>query len=309
MKTTYLYLCAPILFFLAGCATGTVAVDFRSTEGYVDRGKIEVYITDIEGESAKEFRQELFNALSSHGRFIPQPYGTLPPELPDSLIKIPSIVISGYHDTHEESSTYTEGRGKHEKEMEETRDIDEFHYLIKDGATLDVMERSSVFFVAVSEQQAKKESFFESVFGGIIKTIGEDLLGIKSHRRKQTIKDLIETLIVHTGMRRVELYKDGDFPELEEGIELISRERYADAIAKFQLATEKYEKHKDTYKAYFNLGIAYEYDYQFAKALASLRYADQLHPSDLFLQEIAYCEFFGRRHEWQSRFLQEPEGR
>jgi tetratricopeptide (TPR) repeat protein len=289
---------------LTGCATGTVGVDFRSTEGYVDRGKIKVYFTDIEGESAKEFRQELYDALDKHGRFIPQPYGKLPPELPGSLITIPAIVISGYHETREESDTYTESTGNEDRQMEETKDIDEFHYVIKDGATLDEMERGTVHYVSVSQQEKHETSFLGSIFGGIIKSVGEGLLGIKSHRREQTIKDLVSSLVAHTGIRRVQLYKDGDLPELEEGIALVARENFPDAIAKFQAAAEKYEHHEDVYKAYFNLGIAYEYDCQFERALVSLEYAQQLHPSDLFGWEIAFCEFFARRYEWQSRFMQ-----
>jgi tetratricopeptide (TPR) repeat protein len=292
---------------LTGCATGTVAVDFRSTEGYVDRGKIEVYFTDIEGESAKEFRRELHDALETHGRFIPQPYGKLPPELPDSLITIPAIVISGYHETREESNTYTESTGNRDRQMEQTTDIDEFHYLIKDGATLEELERGTVDYVSVSKQEKHETSFLGSIFGGIIKSVGEGLLGIKSHRREQTIKDLVASLVAHTGVRRVQLFKDGDLPELEEGIALVAGENFPDAIARFQAAVEKHERHKDAYKAYFDLGIAYEYDYQFEKALASLHYAQQLHPSAMFEQEIAFCDFFSRRCDWQSRFMQSRE--
>lgn len=293
--------------FLAGCAAGTVAVDFRSTEGYVDRGKIEVYFTDIEGESAKEFRQELYDALDKDGRFIPQPYGNLPPELPDSLIIIPAIVISGYHDTHEESNTYTEGNGNDEKQMEETKDIDEFHYVIKDGSTLDEMDRGTVYYVSVSTQEKHETSFLGSLVGGIIKSVGEGLLGIKSHRREQTIKDLAVSLMAHTDVRRVELFKDGDLPELEEGVALAAREKFSDAVVKFQAAVEKYEHHKNVYKAYFDLGLAYEYDVQFEKALVSLHMAQELHPAELFEQEIAFCDFFARRCDWRSRFMKNRE--
>ena len=189
--------------------------------------------------------------------------------------------------------------------MEETKDIDEFHYVIKDGATLDEMERGTVHYVSVSKQEKHETSFLGSIVGAIVKSVGEGLLGIKSHRREQTIKDLVASLVAHSAVRRVELFKDGDLPELEEGIALVAKENFPDAIARFQTATEKHERHKNVYKAYFNLGIAFEYNEQFEKALASLNYAQQLHPSELFKQEIAFCEFFERRYEWQWRFMME----
>jgi len=291
-------------FFLEGCSTGQVAVDLRTTEGYVDRGKIEVYFTDITGESEEAFRKQLFDVLESHGRFLPQEYGKLPPELPDSLITIPSIVISGHHDTHENSSTYTEKAGDKEKKMKETKEVDEFHYIIKDGVSLEEMDRGTVDYVVVSKEEDTENSFFGSILNGIVKSVGQDLLGITSSRREKTIKELVASLVAHTQVRRVELYKDGDFPELKEGISCIEVEDFPGAIAKFQAAAEKRPKHENVYKAYFNLGIAYEYDFQFEKALVSLRVAHQLNPQERFLREMTHCEFFARRYDWQYRFLQ-----
>jgi tetratricopeptide (TPR) repeat protein len=294
----------PLLFFLQGCSTGWIAVDFRTTEGYVDRGKIEVYLSDITGESAEEFRKELADALYSNGRFLPQQYGKLPPVLPDSMISIPSIIITGHHDTHEQTNTYTEKSGEKEKKIEEITDIDEFHYSILDGTTVQEMDQGTVQYISVSKQEKKETSFLGSIFGGIVKTIGENLLGIKSHRRGQTINDLVASLMAHTSIRRISFYEDDDLPELEEGAHLIAKGNYAGAISKFQMATEKYPSSESVYKAYYNLGVVFEYDYQFEKALVSLRIADELHPAENFKQEMAYCEFFARRYDWQYRFLQ-----
>ncbi len=57
------------------------------------------------------------------------------------------------------------------------------------------------------------------------------------------------------------------------------------------------------HKAYFNLGVAFEYNHDFEKALTSLRLADELAPQEGYAAEIDHCKWFARQYSWQQRYV------
>ncbi len=83
--------------------------------------------------------------------------------------------------------------------------------------------------------------------------------------------------------------KESGLPELEKGIRFVEMGNYPQAIEKFQSAVAKAKrkkmKSKVLAKAYWNLGLAYEYSWQTARALEHFDKAYALHDDKMFLAE------------------------
>jgi tetratricopeptide (TPR) repeat protein len=98
------------------------------------------------------------------------------------------------------------------------------------------------------------------------------------------------------------LFEEKDIPELKEGVEFARKGHWAAAIARFQAGAESHPKSEALHKAYFNLGVAFEYNHDFDKALTSLRLADELAPQEGYAAEIDHCRWFARQYRWQQRY-------
>lgn len=85
--------------------------------------------------------------------------------------------------------------------------------------------------------------------------------------------------------------KDSGLKELEEGINLIRAGQTAEAIALFGASAAAAEtnpkvKAKSIAKAYWNLGLAYEYSWQFDQAVTALQTAYRFDPRQAYLNEV-----------------------
>jgi outer membrane protein assembly factor BamD (BamD/ComL family) len=78
--------------------------------------------------------------------------------------------------------------------------------------------------------------------------------------------------------------------------------RWAAAIAQFQAGAERHPKSEVLHKAYFNLGVAVEYNHDFDEALTSPRLANELGPQEGYAAEIDHCQWFARQYRWQQRY-------
>ncbi len=95
--------------------------------------------------------------------------------------------------------------------------------------------------------------------------------------------------------------KDGDLPQLEQGIKLIELGRYEQAIEVFTNALQEAERNllkpKIIAKAYWNLGLAYEYSWKFQDALDTFDKGYLLHSDKKFLNEIRNTEMLQAKRE------------
>ncbi len=291
---------------LSGCSTGRTYIEVSRPAGYVGAHPGKMYVVNIEGQDADKFRDQLYEALSNDGHFTTERYGITPAQKQDSTANMPSIILSGIHSTHESTNFYTEGSGDDKKKYKETTESHEFQYSIRDAVTGEELDASVVRQENVSKEEDKDASFLDAVVEGLVKGLVEDLAGVESAHRKALIKSFVAALRQHTERRSIGLFQDKEIPELKEGVELAQKGDWVAAIAKFRAGAESHPNCEALHKAYFNLGVAFEYNHDFDKALTSLRLADELGPQEGYAAEIDHCEWFARQYRWQQQYGRPP---
>jgi tetratricopeptide (TPR) repeat protein len=125
---------------------------------------------------------------------------------------------------------------------------------------------------------------------------GDQLL--KMARRK-VVGQFIKKIAPHREYVNVILLSDSDLPMLESGIALAKAGDWDGAIGIFREATERYNGTPIVHKAFYNLGVAYEYSARFPEAMEALRKAYQLERDSRYVQEIESC----RRREAEHKKL------
>ncbi len=293
-------LCSPA--FLLGCATGTTYLEMSRTAGYVGASPGRMYVERIGGKDSSDFRDQLYKAFSGDRRFATEGYGIMPPDNPDSASDTPAIILSGVHRTDESTRYFSEGSGDNEKKYKETTDTHEFEYLIRDAVTGEDLDASVIRDDNVGRELDRGESFLGGLFGNILDGLVKNLIGIESGHREALIGKFVASLYLHQEKRMVGFFKDKEIPELKEGVEFVRNGDWPAAIAKFQAGAENHPNSKSLHKAYFNLGVAFEYNHEFDRALASLRLADELAPQEKYAAEIDHCQWYARQFRWQQRY-------
>ncbi len=289
-------LIAGVLCF-GGCSSGEISLRTNVTEGLIGKQKIKVYLTEITGTDEQTFRQELSAALSKDSNVVLEPYGVLPDSTGDSSSAIQGIVISGVHNTREDSRIVRDASVDGGGERSETDHVSEFQYTLRDAESMD--ELSSGVVKCTETTSGHSSSSFGSIIGGIFHALADLITSQDSRRRRQTIDEFVRSIKIHTETRNIILYNDMDLPELKEGIDSARFGNWKKAAVCFQAAVENYPKHNALYKAYYNLGMAYECTNEYEKALTAFSLANELHPADRFTSEIEYCERSSRYSEWR----------
>jgi TolA-binding protein len=287
---------------LLGCATGTSYLEMSRIAGYVGASPGKIYVERIGGEDSSKFRDHLYKALSDDGRFATERYGVVPSDTPDSAATTPALILSGTYSTDRDSRTFTEGSGENEKKYKETTKIYQFRYLIRDACTGEELDANVARYEDVKKELDRGESFLEAIIGNAVQGAFDNLVGIESGNREALARMFVTSLHLHRERRGVGLLQDKEIPELEEGIGLVRNGDLSAAIVKFQAGAENHPNSKSLHKAYFNLGVAFEYNREFDRALVSLRLADELAPQENYAPEIDYCQWFARQHRWQARY-------
>jgi tetratricopeptide (TPR) repeat protein len=114
--------------------------------------------------------------------------------------------------------------------------------------------------------------------------------------RRTVVRKFVNKISPHWENVNVRFLTDSDLPELESGVSYAKIREWDRAIELFQSAAEKYAGHKSRHKAYYNLGVAYEYSSQFADAMAALRKAYDLEPDNDYMAEMENCRWREREH-------------
>ena len=119
--------------------------------------------------------------------------------------------------------------------------------------------------------------------------------------RRNVVRQFVSRIAPHWENVNVRLLTDSELPELESGISYVKIREWDRAIELFRSATEKYAGHKSHHKAFYNLGIAYEFSARFEDAIAAFQRAHELEHDNDYLAEIELC----RRREREYQKLQE----
>ena len=217
---------------------------------------------------------------------------------------IPELIfgLDFEHKFNESTRFFTEGSGKDERKYKQRVESHEFQYSIRDAVTGEELE-ANVMRQENAGAREEDKGFLDTVLGDAVKGLVEDLVGVESAHRKALIRDFVATLRLHPEKRMMGLFEEKEIPELKEGVELARKGEWRGAIARFQAGAESHPRSDALHKAYFNLGVAFEYDHEFDKALTSLRLADQLAPHEGYASEIEHCKWFARQYRWQQKYV------
>ncbi len=111
--------------------------------------------------------------------------------------------------------------------------------------------------------------------------------------------EFMKMIAPYKEMVSVNLLKDGDMPELEKGINFAKIGQWDKAIDYFEKAIKNYKTNLEVeiHKAYFNLGVACEYNYQFDKAEEALNKAYELKADEDYARELSNVKRMRKNHE------------
>lgn len=126
---------------------------------------------------------------------------------------------------------------------------------------------------------------------------------LKRQCMHRDVARFMKTVTPWTETVMVAFKKDSDLPQLETGIKLAKMGKYFDAVKVFQEAVKTSEtnmlKPKVIAKAYWDLGLAYEYSWQFDKAMNAFDAAYALHDDDMYLSEKTNVKKLMANHKTQ----------
>lgn len=115
----------------------------------------------------------------------------------------------------------------------------------------------------------------------------EDLLATA---RRQVISRFMDMITPHSVSAQVVLLNDSDIPELDRGIDYAKNGSMNYAIENFISAVKNHQGNKNIDKAYFDLGVAYEYANNFKDGLEMLNKAYSIKPDPRYANEISHCK-------------------
>jgi tetratricopeptide (TPR) repeat protein len=248
----------------------------------------------IEGEEAEKFRDRLLNAIRSNRSFST-------PEKLTGFVPYASILIEGvYTPTYDERS-YEEQVGDETKEYVEKTWTARFEYQVVDKETGGLVVDGIV--------EARDSKTEEEGSGGILGII-VDLIGILvsadpfSSLQADLANRFIGEISPHEMRVTVTLFEDSDIPELKTGIASARTGQWKTALATFLDAVGKHAGHKNIHKAYYNAGVAYEYDHQYSLAWEFLEKAYQISSEPEYRGEIYRCRRYEQEWKWREGYLE-----
>jgi tetratricopeptide (TPR) repeat protein len=133
--------------------------------------------------------------------------------------------------------------------------------------------------------------------------IDADLL--RSEAQGEITSDFMRRIMPSEELTPVTFLTDGDIPDLEKGIKEAKKGKWEDAILLFSRAAESASGLETVHKAWFDLGVAHQYNYDFRKAEEALKKAISLKEQTLYKHQLDYC--YDMEREYQEVLKQQQE--
>lgn len=108
-----------------------------------------------------------------------------------------------------------------------------------------------------------------------------------SRARADIVGQFIRVIAPYEDYALIKFAKDRDIPQFEAGIRAIQTGNWGEGIRQFEAA---YAAYPSDPRAMYNLGVAYEYTWQFDRALPLLEKAYQTKAKGVYLREIDNCK-------------------
>ncbi len=122
--------------------------------------------------------------------------------------------------------------------------------------------------------------------------------------RSQALEAFMHDIAPYQVRERVTLLTDDEVPELKEGVAMVKIGNWNDGIECFQRATKSAPANS---KCFYNLGVAYEYTFQFDKAIENLKKAYQMENKSQYMKELGRCKRLQTEHEQLQKQLRQAQ--
>jgi tetratricopeptide (TPR) repeat protein len=287
-----------VLILFGGCSQSSVVKVTRHGGMDLDSSMV-LTVGSVSGDQDKEFRHELRKALRANPdvKVVSDVQGgeALTDSIYASLASTMAnrgqnlVVIAGrYRLDTDDSHKEKEGPDNKKIKYIERTFTGRFEFTISD-----VLQHTLSYSrdVQASSSEEKDESWLLNTLVDAI--ITDPMI---ANVRQKVIDEFMYELYPHEEVYNAKFYYDSDMPELERGIAYAKIGKWDDAIILFADAASKYPENKNVHKAFYNLGIAYKWNFKFPEARENLEKAFLLNDSSEYYNEVQSLDQFEQEY-------------
>jgi tetratricopeptide (TPR) repeat protein len=309
----WLVLALGIGVFTIGCGTVRVPVSVTHPAEINMTKYKQVAITRIDGNLGDSFEADLKNRLVESGRFTLVDRARLDQIMRElrlsnddllaqsnkaaklgSLLPATAIITGRTNGQYKENVTYSDGtcyRDKNDKRGYPCRTY-ERKGTFETGGSIDVIDVATAQILK-SKAQGNRCEASTSATGGHPENI--DRSALAGTCLDKNVTKFMKAISPWTEIVQAPFQTDGDLPNLESGVNMAKIGDMQGAAETFQAAAKSAEMNpkvspKTIAKAYWNMGLAYQYSHQFDKAMEAFKKSYTLDPTDACMKEIKHCE-------------------
>lgn len=288
-----------VLLFLAGCATvSTMKVPVTKPAEINLVGIKTIAIGEIAGRNSQDFSDELTTRLFQSGR-----YEVLDRQHFSRILEEHKLTFSGLVDESSAAeigkllgsaalvfgriSNHAYNEEQTYKDMVDQKGKSSRMYkrngIANVTITLQITDLRTGKIIAIrnfSEKSEKEEIEFDKEAD---KIDSEKLL---RDTRSKILDKFMKDIAPYTVTAKVTFLPDKKVPQLDQGIAMAKIGNWNKAIEYFKSATEAAPTNS---KAFYNLGVAYEYSYNFPQAIFALEKAYELEQKNEYIKELSRC--------------------
>lgn len=288
-----------IAVLIGGCATTALKVPVTKPAEINLKGIDKIAVGDISGFKGIDFSEELTTALFNTGR-----YEVLDRQNIYSILNEQGLTWTGITDPSNSAklgavigaAALVVGRVSNNSYDEEVTKSDV--YTRKDGSTYIYYYRKGVANLEINLKVIDVQSGkilatrkFEASYKGEKSEKNNypaeiDTTDLYTNCRSYIISQFLKMIAPYKVYVTMNFQKDKEIPEIEKGINMAKIGNWDEAKSNFQTAVNN---HPDSWKAHFNLALAYECCEDFDEALEELATAYSINPTGTIQNQIECC--------------------
>ncbi len=274
-KTLIMYIAAlAVLLPLTGCGDRYISVPYTRPAQVNMKDYKAIFVADFTGPNGRELTFAVKKMLVDLKRFdILESFNSAKNTAAAVVIE-GDMVQDDYEEKVKENRTYKDDKGASHVEFGLVgRWTTSVNLKIIDIST------SKVLYALNAE---KTKEITKSDKDRKPKVEKSELSNLKEDVHNIVANSAVNLLIPRTEYVRVRVMEDDDLPELEHGLEYARTGDFENAIVFFKKALDKTKDNEKLAKVYYDIGIAYQYSYDFTNAYQNLYKATTLS------QEVLY---------------------
>jgi tetratricopeptide (TPR) repeat protein len=277
-------------FIFLGCSSSSLTIRRTLKAGINLDKSSSIVVGPISGLDGEQFRKELIGRMTTAGfRNVRQDLKVdemLQRPLDTNLVKDiakasrASILLSGIFDLQIKESKYQATKDQKLIVMDQKSGLATFGYYIVDISTGKYLLAGDLRKTGYKEEEEGFSSLSSLIFGG-----GD----MKTDLRRELGEKFMKDLTPHEEQMDVVLFLDPDIPELETGVDFAKMGQWDKALETFRISIDKYLNNPNIHKAYYDLGVAYEYQQRYDEARTNLKKAYEMKNESDYMHEIDAC--------------------